>query len=605
MVGVTPFMSSTSTEIPSLEDDASMRKFFVIGLIFLLIAMEGAACSSEPTSSIEQSMPDYKVNKVGDFDYVEISGGDTLIEEEGRPQVPYYTLVLYYPKGYRVQDVAMEERSGLKVATGLKLPVVILHPVPTVEMKKGWYPEEEYRWGVLENSDGSTTLVITTFPFYYNPETTEVKYYTQYKFNIVYILSTVSVIDLTTEESAYDPGEAVKIDVILDNSGEANNLVASTLVRRYGSGEIVVDLPYRMLHDVVGQVSFSELWDSGGFPAGDYYVEVTLNDTSGNWLDRRTCGFKLGRSMINVTDFEVEPQHFKLGDQVDISLEIINAGSTEPSGSCIFQIIDAESTVYEFRHNFSSLTLGGSIRFTSVWNTTSVEEGVAYYILGYVSYEGKTTPPITIMTGTNYFPVAYISYSPAKVGLGEEVYFDASSSGDPDGTIASFEWEFGDGGKASGAVVTHAYHELGYYEVFLTTTDDQGASNRTRQVITVVMMYTLNVSSNIGVVIDGSGRYREGSEVMLSAPSSVSMPGILGLLGAKYVLKQWVGALNSTDSTVRFVLTGYVPYLEMRAIYAEDYTGVMIATSIAIIAVVAIVAFSIRKRGKRLPPKPP
>ena len=588
-----------------MEDDASMRKFFVIGLIFLLIAMEGAACSSEPTSSIEQSMPDYKVNKVGDFDYVEISGGDTLIEEEGRPQVPYYTLVLYYPKGYRVQDVAMEERSGLKVATGLKLPVVILHPVPTVEMKKGWYPEEEYRWGVLENSDGSTTLVITTFPFYYNPETTEVKYYTQYKFNIVYILSTVSVIDLTTEESAYDPGEAVKIDVILDNSGEANNLVASTLVRRYGSGEIVVDLPYRMLHDVVGQVSFSELWDSGGFPAGDYYVEVTLNDTSGNWLDRRTCGFKLGRSMINVTDFEVEPQHFKLGDQVDISLEIINAGSTEPSGSCIFQIIDAESTVYEFRHNFSSLTLGGSIRFTSVWNTTSVEEGVAYYILGYVSYEGKTTPPITIMTGTNYFPVAYISYSPAKVGLGEEVYFDASSSGDPDGTIASFEWEFGDGGKASGAVVTHAYHELGYYEVFLTTTDDQGASNRTRQVITVVMMYTLNVSSNIGVVIDGSGRYREGSEVMLSAPSSVSMPGILGLLGAKYVLKQWVGALNSTDSTVRFVLTGYVPYLEMRAIYAEDYTGVMIATSIAIIAVVAIVAFSIRKRGKRLPPKPP
>lgn len=588
-----------------MEDDASMRKFFVIGLIFLLIALEGATCSSEPTSSIEQSMPDYKVNKVGDFDYVEISGGDTLIEEEGRPQVPYYTLVLYYPKGYRVQDVVMEERSGLKVATGLKLPVVILHPVPTVEMKKGWYPEEEYRWGVLENSDGSTTLVITTFPFYYNPETTEVKYYTQYKFNIVYILSTVSIIDLTTEEIAYDPGEAVKIDAILDNSGEAKDLVASTLVRRYGSGEIVADLPYRMLHDVAGQASFSELWDSGGFPTGDYYVEVTLNDTSGNWLDRRTCGFKLGRSMINVTNFEVEPQHFKVGDQVDISLEIINAGSTEPSGSCIFRILDAEGTTYEFRHNFSSLALGGSIRFASVWNTTLVEEGVAYYILGYVSYEGETTPPITIMTSTNYFPVANISYSPAKVGLGEEVYFDASSSGDPDGTIASFEWEFGDGGKASGAVVTHAYRELGEHEVVLVVTDNEGASNESRQFIGVVMMYVLNVSSNVQVTIPGSGTYKEGDEVALTAPAFVSIPGILGMLGAKYAFKQWIGALNSTENSVRITFSGYEPRLNMQAVYAEDYSVAIITTSAIIVVTLAIVAVFIhRRKGGGGPHKP-
>ena len=57
------------------------------------------------------------------------------------------------------------------------------------------------------------------------------------------------------------------------------------------------------------------------------------------------------------------------------------------------------------------------------------------------------------------------------------VLVDASSSYDPDGTIVSYDWTFGDGGAASGITATHTYATPGVYEIVLTVTDNGGFSN--------------------------------------------------------------------------------------------------------------------------------
>jgi PKD repeat protein len=72
------------------------------------------------------------------------------------------------------------------------------------------------------------------------------------------------------------------------------------------------------------------------------------------------------------------------------------------------------------------------------------------------------------------------------VGLNEEVLFDGSASRDPDGGITAYEWDFGDGIKASGINVRHRFRESGRYAVTLTVTDDTRLPNRsTAQTIEV------------------------------------------------------------------------------------------------------------------------
>jgi PKD repeat protein len=66
------------------------------------------------------------------------------------------------------------------------------------------------------------------------------------------------------------------------------------------------------------------------------------------------------------------------------------------------------------------------------------------------------------------------------------VAFDASASGDADGSVASYAWEFGDGQVATGATPSHAYAAAGTYTARLTVTDDKGATAVRTADVTVV-----------------------------------------------------------------------------------------------------------------------
>ena len=59
--------------------------------------------------------------------------------------------------------------------------------------------------------------------------------------------------------------------------------------------------------------------------------------------------------------------------------------------------------------------------------------------------------------------------------------FDAGSSTDPDGSLSSYAWEFGDGGTGTGRTTSRTYAKAGYYSVKLTVTDNQGKTNVKRR----------------------------------------------------------------------------------------------------------------------------
>ena len=78
-------------------------------------------------------------------------------------------------------------------------------------------------------------------------------------------------------------------------------------------------------------------------------------------------------------------------------------------------------------------------------------------------------------------PYASFDYDVARPGVGDVVSFAATgnadgrfNSTDGDGTLVSYEWDFGDGATATGATVTHAYAASGQFPVVLTVTDNDG-----------------------------------------------------------------------------------------------------------------------------------
>jgi PKD repeat protein len=74
------------------------------------------------------------------------------------------------------------------------------------------------------------------------------------------------------------------------------------------------------------------------------------------------------------------------------------------------------------------------------------------------------------------------SFTASVDGLGVAV--DGSASSDPDGSIASYAWQFGDGGTGTGVRANHTYAAAGTYTVRLTVTDTGGATATTTRTVT-------------------------------------------------------------------------------------------------------------------------
>ncbi len=84
-------------------------------------------------------------------------------------------------------------------------------------------------------------------------------------------------------------------------------------------------------------------------------------------------------------------------------------------------------------------------------------------------------------------PVAAIAVTPSTTGFVDDVFtFNGSASSDPDGSIASWRWDFGDGFNAVGANVTHAFVAKLTFTVKLNVTDNLGAWDEATVQIVIV-----------------------------------------------------------------------------------------------------------------------
>ncbi|HZB26147.1 MAG TPA: PKD domain-containing protein [Vicinamibacterales bacterium] len=96
------------------------------------------------------------------------------------------------------------------------------------------------------------------------------------------------------------------------------------------------------------------------------------------------------------------------------------------------------------------------------------------------------TQSLTVGPGLN--PTAAFTFSPTDALPGTRVFFNAASSrAAPGRTIVRYQWDFGDGGSASGSTASRVYPTVGTYTVTLTVTDDAGRRGVTSSSVQIAL----------------------------------------------------------------------------------------------------------------------
>lgn len=86
---------------------------------------------------------------------------------------------------------------------------------------------------------------------------------------------------------------------------------------------------------------------------------------------------------------------------------------------------------------------------------------------------------------SNQNPTASFTATPLSGNTPLPVSFDATASADPDGTIGSYSWDFGDGAFGAGVTTSHTFTTGGNFNVVLTVTDNAGGQGTQTQTISV------------------------------------------------------------------------------------------------------------------------
>jgi PKD repeat protein len=223
--------------------------------------------------------------------------------------------------------------------------------------------------------------------------------------------------------------------------------------------------------------------------AGTYTVTLTVTDDDGA-TDTATTQIQ-----VNAAPVPNQPPTASLsaspasGDS-PLTVAFDGSGSSDPDGTIAAYSWDfgdgTSSTVASLSHTYDVAgTYTATLMVTDDDGATDSSSTVIQV----------NNPPVP-----NQPPTANFTAGPTSGDAPLLVSFDGSGSDDPDGSISTYSWNFGDGGSATGINATHTYNSANNYTVTLTVTDNDGASDSASTLIQVTEPPAVNSPPNQPVI---------------------------------------------------------------------------------------------------------
>lgn len=347
-------------------------------------------------------------------DWVEIPGGYWL-QDIGQPLVPYVVFEEQIAEGYQVQDVRLVSRSNMTLIGDLDLPIfedMIDRPSPNETKAPGnpdFWPGYDYNWHILQNSDGSSSLQIQVYPFWYYKEAGEGVFYQDYSFDIITSSTQTRILNLTIDNSTYNFGDEINISTIISNQGiEPQDILLATNIRIMGHEYSVDGLPILLLNDVQGIADIDQTYLTNSLAKGDYLLDVMIYDKNGIMLDSASVPFKMGLYVAKTSNFTISESSIQPGDLISFGLDLVNVGSEVIDGEVILQVFGSErSPVFELTNEITNLVSQENKHVELNWLTPLDLKG-NYKVITYFIYGPQTTEPMEIYIQTEkkiYLPI--------------------------------------------------------------------------------------------------------------------------------------------------------------------------------------------------------
>ena len=301
---------------------------------------------------------------------------------------------------------------------------------------------------------------------------------------------------------------AIKVIDDVDNISPISNVEQATTPVFVNSPPVANAGPDQTVDDVNGDGSEMVTLDG----SSSYDIELDGYIVSYKWFNDigaspicfgklSDCDFPVGTHIVTlvVTDNDGATAT----DTVDITvnqLPIANAGpdqtvnDTDGDGLEMVTLDGTKSSDPD--GNIVSYTWSEGMTFVGNGPTPSYDFSVGTHIVVLVVQDNNGTTnssTVTIEVLANKPPTANAEEDQTSV-VGATVSFDGSGSTDPDGTIVSYNWEFGDGATGSGIYPTHIYSSYGDHIVTLTVTDNGGATATDTVIVTIEDAVTITAA---------------------------------------------------------------------------------------------------------------
>jgi len=241
--------------------------------------------------------------------------------------------------------------------------------------------------------------------------------------------------------------------------------------------------------------------------AGTYTVKLTIIDDKGGSSTESTIATVTEFTNTGITT-ETEPNDWfdqangPIKNNVDVTGEFTSNDIQDifyfnvTSPGMVDITVTADHTIVNwllFKESNTNDYVAYATQMTDTQLIGSYDAAPGKYYLKLYKMEGDTAPYTINVTlpedAVNQSPIVKIN-GPYTGTTGSAIAFSSEGSSDPDGTIASYLWDFGDGATDTSANPIHAYSKAGTYTVKLTIIDDKGAKSTESTTVTVTEVPT-------------------------------------------------------------------------------------------------------------------